>query len=121
MSAERWVYMKDGVLMLHQENDGYTFMRRGAEAVDEPITLEEVRQHYPLHYEEAKALLAYQQLSIDEEFQFDKLIDDSITSRYEGDLERRECPQTSDVTYRPLDHDSIRELLTMLWGDRFSP
>jgi hypothetical protein len=37
MGVERWVYLKDGVLMLHTENDGATYLRRGREAVDVPV------------------------------------------------------------------------------------
>jgi hypothetical protein len=48
--------MKGGVLMMHVENDGHRFLRRGPEAVDYPVTLAEL-ERYPTLYEEAKALL----------------------------------------------------------------
>jgi hypothetical protein len=57
-AVESWVYMKDGVLMIHVENDGPTFLRRGAEAVDRPVTLAEL-EHFPRLYAEAKALLEH--------------------------------------------------------------
>ena len=53
MARERWVYVKDGQLMMHEENDGARFLRRGPEAADWPVTLEEIRLQYPSHYAEA--------------------------------------------------------------------
>jgi hypothetical protein len=41
MSTERWLIVEgDGRLILHEENDGWSFLNRGAEAVERPITLE---------------------------------------------------------------------------------
>jgi hypothetical protein len=57
MARERWVYLKDGRLMMHEENDGWRYLHRGPEAADWAITLEEVRLQYPSHYEEARKLL----------------------------------------------------------------
>jgi hypothetical protein len=53
--VESWVYLKDGVLMLHVENDGYSYLRRGREAYDKPITLAELEGSPLLH--EARQLL----------------------------------------------------------------
>ena len=57
-ARERWVYLKDGQLMMHEENDGPGFLRCGSEAADWPITLEEVRLQYPSHYDEARKLMS---------------------------------------------------------------
>jgi hypothetical protein len=57
MARERWVYVKDGQLMMHEENDGWSFLKQGPQASDWPITLEEVRLTYPGHYDEARELL----------------------------------------------------------------
>jgi hypothetical protein len=49
------------------------------------------------------------------------LIEQSIIRRYDGDLERREDPRCKRAdTYTPLDTDTIRTLLTTLWGGRVS-
>jgi len=53
MARERWVYVKDGQLMMHEENDGWSFLKQGPQSADWPVTLEEVRQQYPGHYDEA--------------------------------------------------------------------
>lgn len=50
-TSESWlVVYEDGRIKHHQENDGVRFLNRGAEAVDEWITLDDVevldRQHY---------------------------------------------------------------------------
>jgi hypothetical protein len=60
MSTERWVIVKeDGTILLHEENDGWTFMRRGAEATERVIALEELKKSYsPRHYEDALRQLA---------------------------------------------------------------
>jgi hypothetical protein len=57
MSRERWVYLKDGQLMMHEENDGWSFLKQGPQSGDWPVTLDEVRSQYPNHYEEARKLL----------------------------------------------------------------
>jgi len=56
-ATERWVWIrKDGVLMVHTENDGWTYMRRGLEKRDWEISLEELRGSHL--YERAVQLLA---------------------------------------------------------------
>ena len=58
MSEERWVYInKAGKLILHIENDGASFLRCGAEAVEREVTLEDLQQRYPNQYREAVRLL----------------------------------------------------------------
>jgi hypothetical protein len=48
MSEERWVFVDEkGRLMLHTENDGQTFLNRGAEAVNTEITLDKLRASHP--------------------------------------------------------------------------
>jgi hypothetical protein len=57
MSTERWVYLHDnGQIILHEENDGWTFMRRGAEATEREITLDELKNYSP-HYENGLKLI----------------------------------------------------------------
>jgi hypothetical protein len=57
-STESWVYINgDGALVLHTENDGWRFLRRGAEAAERIVTLDELEQ-YPRLHEEASELLA---------------------------------------------------------------
>jgi hypothetical protein len=51
-----------------------------------------------------------------EEIKFNAIVRNSITARYDGDLERHECPKTAEVHYTPLDTDHIRTLLNELWG-----
>jgi len=59
MAMERWTYISDdGQIVLHEENDGWTFLRRGAEAVETIVTLDELKWGYPGRYEEALKLLA---------------------------------------------------------------
>jgi hypothetical protein len=54
-SSERWIIVKpDGTLILHSENDGVRYLRKGAEAVDEEVTLEYLKQHHPGLYEDAR-------------------------------------------------------------------
>ena len=57
MNQERWVFIdKAGRLVLHIENDGAAFLRRGAEVSEEVVTLEFLRQRYPKQYWEAVRL-----------------------------------------------------------------
>ena len=57
MAMERWVYINDdGALVLHE--DGWSFLRRGAEAVEQVVTLDELKRHHPNQYEKAVKLLA---------------------------------------------------------------
>lgn len=43
---ERWVIVnEDGSLILHSENDGWAYMKKGPEATDEPVTLEELKNY----------------------------------------------------------------------------
>jgi len=52
MATERWVYVKNGKLIHHVENDGYRFLRRGSESDDTPTSLEDLKNN-PRLYEEA--------------------------------------------------------------------
>jgi hypothetical protein len=48
MSTESWLRRApDGSLMLHVENDGPRFLRKGAQAQDTPVTLDEALERYP--------------------------------------------------------------------------
>jgi len=55
--CEAWVYLKNGKLMEHVENDGHALLRRGREATEREVTLDELRQS-PALYVEAVDLLA---------------------------------------------------------------
>jgi hypothetical protein len=55
-ATESWVFLKGRQLMLHVENDGPRALRRGLEASDTPVTLEELQQ-YPQLYKGALELL----------------------------------------------------------------
>ena len=49
MAIERWVRIEaDGRLILHEENDGIAFLRRGPEAHEREITLQELQTRYPI-------------------------------------------------------------------------
>jgi hypothetical protein len=41
-AAERWAFIKEGRIFLHEENDGVTFLRRGPEASERGISLGEL-------------------------------------------------------------------------------
>ena len=44
---EQWYWIKDGSIYLHSENNGYQFMKRGAEANDKFImTVEEAKRKH---------------------------------------------------------------------------
>ena len=58
MNQERWVFIDKAVrLILHIENDGAAFLRRGAEVVEQEVTLEYLQQRYPSQHREAVKLL----------------------------------------------------------------
>ena len=51
---EEWYFIKDGMLYRHTENDSYAFMRKGAQAHDEPLmTVEEAKIKCPGRLAEA--------------------------------------------------------------------
>jgi hypothetical protein len=53
MADERWLRVyPDGGIVLRVVNGGATFLRRGAEAVELPITREELRRGYPTLFAE---------------------------------------------------------------------
>ena len=51
MSVERWVFLKDGKLFMHEELDGEEFVRCGAQAQEWKATIEELKACYPKAYE----------------------------------------------------------------------
>src|SRR5262245_14302429 len=57
------------------------------------------------------------ELDVETKIAFEELVDNSIIERYDGDLERHQCPKTAEVHYTPLDTDHIRTLLNRLWGE----
>lgn len=59
MSAiERWVRLDEaGRLVLHSENDGITFLLRGAEATERVVSLEDLEGRYPRLHRQAIELL----------------------------------------------------------------
>jgi len=45
---ETWYFVKDGILYKHYENDSYTALRKGLQAVDTPLyTVEEAKVKCP--------------------------------------------------------------------------
>ena len=55
--SEAWVYLNsEGKLILRTENDGATFLRRGAEIREREVTLEQLCE-YPRLHERAALLL----------------------------------------------------------------
>lgn len=49
MSTERWVSLKDRAVIMHEENDGWTFLRHGAEEREEETTLGKLAAEHPNH------------------------------------------------------------------------
>jgi hypothetical protein len=53
-SPDRWLTINDdGSITLHEENDGWTFINRGAERHDTPVTLDYLKQYHPDLYRSA--------------------------------------------------------------------
>jgi hypothetical protein len=49
--SESWLVIHDvGRIVYHSENDGYAFLRHGAEPIDEEITLEQVAELERRHW-----------------------------------------------------------------------
>jgi hypothetical protein len=58
MAVERWLRIEaDGRLILHEENDGVVFLRRGPEATEREITLQELQSRYPLLWKRVESKL----------------------------------------------------------------
>ena len=55
-STEEWVILRNGKLFRHVENDAHRFLRRGSEACEYEVTLDQLRQ-WPRLFEEAVGLL----------------------------------------------------------------
>ena len=65
MSYEKWVYLKDGKLFMHVENDGARHLRRGPEASDWEVSLDDEHlRAYPHLVADAKTLLAHREAGI---------------------------------------------------------
>ena len=59
MSIDRFVYVKDdGSIILHEENDGYQYMRHGPQAVECTVTFDELKHNYPDPFTQACCMLA---------------------------------------------------------------
>jgi hypothetical protein len=61
------------------------------------------------------------ELTLAEQYRLDELIDQSIISRYDGDLRRLGPDQDGGSNYVPLDVERVSDLLTALWGRHLSP
>jgi hypothetical protein len=61
------------------------------------------------------------ELSLAEESALESLIDQSIISRYDGDLERLGPDQDGGINRVPLDTEHVSDLLTALWGKYLNP
>jgi hypothetical protein len=48
MSSDRWIRVEeDGTIILHSENEVWTYLRHGPEAVEEPLTPEQAIRDHP--------------------------------------------------------------------------
>lgn len=47
MSTERWASLKDRTVIMHEENDGWTFLTHGAEECEEETTLAKLAAEHP--------------------------------------------------------------------------
>lgn len=57
MSRENYYFIKDGILWHTSENDGYRYLRRGAESITLPLCrIEEAEIKYPKELEKAENL-----------------------------------------------------------------
>jgi hypothetical protein len=60
-------------------------------------------------------------LTLEEQFRLDEMIDASVVSRYDGDLQQLGPDQDGAINYVPLDVEGVSDLLTALWGGLLSP
>jgi hypothetical protein len=60
-----------------------------------------------------------QSLTWDEQFAFERLVLKSITSRYQGELERWGSSH-GRISYAPVDTSEIHDLLVDLWGEHIT-
>ena len=60
-AREKWILLRDGKLILHEENADYNFLRRGAEEEEREITREEIERQYPEILEEVDEMLVGRQ------------------------------------------------------------
>ena len=61
------------------------------------------------------------ELSLDEQYAFETVIDATICARYDGPLERHEDVRGKrGDTYTALDASRVQELLTELWGSHLT-
>lgn len=60
-SEERWVYLKEGKIYLHVENDGPQALKRGLESSDKPVELKDL-ECYPNLLQKAKKLIEPEKL-----------------------------------------------------------
>lgn len=50
-ARERWVSVRDdGTIIMHEENDGAVFLRKGPESVEWVVTLDELKRSYSAHH-----------------------------------------------------------------------
>ena len=48
MSSDRWIRVEeDGTIILHSENEVWTYLRHALEAVEEPLTPEQAIRDHP--------------------------------------------------------------------------
>lgn len=57
-ARETYILLRDGKLILREENADYNFVRRGPEAEEREITREEVEREYPHILKEVDEILA---------------------------------------------------------------
>jgi hypothetical protein len=49
--SDVWFFIRDGKIIKRVENDGWAFLRDGAQAVEFEVTIEYVKKHHPAYYE----------------------------------------------------------------------
>jgi hypothetical protein len=57
-AREKYILLRDGKLILRDENADYNFVRRGPEAEEREITREEIEREYPQILGEVDEILA---------------------------------------------------------------
>lgn len=54
MSREVWYYIKDDMLVVHEENDGWNYMRKGPQPFDVVLcSVEEAKTRFPKQLKKA--------------------------------------------------------------------
>jgi hypothetical protein len=60
------------------------------------------------------------ELALEEKIALETIIDASIITRYDSELERNDNPD-GGYTYTPSDHTALRKIIISLWGKLLAP